>query len=175
MTIEKKNKLIYSGELVFFAIAFFVIGLLELLKVIVLSERFQLIFKILTLAGATWLVADFLWTLLNKKRRANNALIDKIIMLPLAAYLYGYDIAGFVVARPYEYYQIGVPIAFFYITCSYLFQGIYHYYKPIPLILQAIEEEIKDKEQKAAETEATNEATPEEPQVENKETKEGEE
>ena len=175
MTIEKKNKLIYSGELVFFAIAFFVIGLLELLKVIVLSDRFQLIFKILTLVGATWLVADFFWTLLNKKRRANNDLLDKIIMLPLAIYLYGYDIAGFVVARPYEYYQVGVPVAFFYITCSYLFQGIYHYYKPIPLIVQAIEEETKDQEQKAIEAEVINEEHKEEPQIENEEHKEGEE
>ena len=175
MTIEKKNKLIYSGELVFFAIAFFVIGLLELLKVIVLSDRFQLIFKILTLVGATWLVADFFWTLLNKKRRANNDLLDKIIMLPLAIYLYGYDSPGFVVARAYEYYQVGVPIAFFYITCSYLFQGIYHYYRPIPLIVQAIEEETKDQEQKAIEAEVINEENKEEPQIENEEHKEGEE
>ena len=175
MTIEKKNKLIYSGELVFFAIAFFVIGLLELLKVIVLSDRFQLIFKILTLVGATWLVVDFFWTLLNKKRRANNDLLDKIIMLPLAFYLYGYDIAGFVVARPYEYYQVGVPIAFFYITCSYLFQGIYHYYKPIPLIVQAIEEETSAQKQKETPTEEIKEAVVEEVQIEKEETKEGEE
>ncbi len=170
MTIEKKNKLIYSGELVFFAVAFLVIGLLELLKVIVLSDRFQLIFKILTLVGATWLVTDFFWTLLNKKRRANNDLLDKIIMLPLAIYLYAYDIAGFVVARPYEYYQIGVPIAFFYIACSYMFQGIYHYYKPIPLIVQAIEEETKAKEEKEKQTEVQ-----EEPQVEKEKKDEGEE
>ena len=168
MTIEKKNKLIYSGELVFFAVAFLVIGLLELLKVIVLSDRFQLIFKILTLVGATWLVVDFLWTFFNQKRRANNDIIDKIIMLPLAVYLYAYDISGFVVARPYEYYQIGVPIAFFYIACSYMFQGIYHYYKPIPLILQAIEEEEKAKEEKEAEVVET-------PQVEEEKKDKGEE
>lgn len=173
MTIEKKNKLIYSGELVFFAVAFLVIGLLELLKVIILSDRFQLIFKILTLVGATWLVTDFFWTLLNKKRRANNDLLDKIIMLPLAIYLYAYDIAGFVVARPYEYYQIGVPIAFFYIACSYMFQGIYHYYKPIPLIVQAIEEETKAKEEK--ENQENQVEVQEEPQPVIEESKEGEE
>ena len=148
MTIEKKNKLLYSGELVLIAIAFIVIGILELLKVIKLSDRFQLIFKILTLVGATWIITDFVWTLLSKKRRANYPLMDKIMLLPLAVYLYSFDIAGFVVARPYAYYQIGVPIAFFYIACAYMFQGIYHYYHPIPLLLQAIEEEKKEKEEK---------------------------
>ena len=51
----KKIKLIYSGELLAFALVFIVLGILELLKVIKLSERFQLIFKIITLVGATWL------------------------------------------------------------------------------------------------------------------------
>ncbi len=148
MTIEKKNKLIYSGELILFAVAFLILGVLELLKIINLSDRFQLIFKIVTLVGATWLVVDFLWTLLSPKKRANNDILDKIIMLPLAIYLYSFDIAGFVVARPYEYYQIGVPIAFFYISCAYFFQGIYHYYRPIPLLLQAIEEEKQAKVEK---------------------------
>lgn len=148
MTIEKKNKLIYSGELILIAVVFIVLGILELLKVITLSDRFQLIFKIITLVGATWLVTDFVWTLLNKKRRANYSLMDKIMLLPLAIYLYAFDIAGFIVPRPYEYYQVGVPVAFFYIACAYTFQGIYHYYHPIPILLQAIEEEKREKEEK---------------------------
>ena len=148
MTIEKKNKLIYSGELILIAVVFIVLGILELLKVITLSDRFQLIFKIITLVGATWLVTDFIWTLLSKKRRANYSLMDKIMLLPLAIYLYAFDIAGFIVPRPYEYYQVGVPVAFFYIACAYTFQGIYHYYHPIPILLQAIEEEKLEKEEK---------------------------
>ena len=148
MTIEKKNKLIYSGELILIAIVFIVIGLLELLRVITISDRHQLVFKILTLIGSTWLVVDFFWTLFSKKRRANYPLMDKIMLLPLAIYLYSFDIAGFVVARPYAYYQIGMPCAFFYIACAYIFQGIYHYFHPIPLLLQAIEEEEKAKEEK---------------------------
>ncbi len=148
MTIEKKNKLIYSGELLLIAVVFIVIGILELLKVIVLSDRFQLIFKIVTLVGATWLTFDFFWTLLSKKRKANYPILDKAMMLPLAVYLYVFDIVGFVIPRPYEYYQIGVPIAFFYIACAYSFQGIYHYYNPIPILVQAIEEEQKAKEEK---------------------------
>ena len=172
MTIEKKNKLIYSGELIFFSITFLVLGILELLKVITLSDRFQLIFKIVTLVGATWLVTDFVWTIMSPKRKAKNCLLDKIIMLPLAVYLYSFDIAGFVVARPYEYYQIGVPVAFFYISCSYAFQGVYHYYKPIPLLLEAIKEEEEAKAAKEVEKEQEVVETPtqeEKPDPEQKE------
>ena len=164
MTIEKKNKLIYSGELLLFAIVFLVIGILELVRVINLSDRFQLIFKIITLVGATWISADFIWTLCSKRRRENYGLLDKIMLLPLAIYLYAYDIAGFVVARPYEYYQIGVPIAFFYLCCVYTFQGIYHYFNPIPLLLKAIEEEIAEKEKEK--NQALEEAKPEEAKLE---------
>ena len=151
MTIEKKNKLIYSGELILIALVFIVIAILELLRIIVISDRHQLIFKIVTLVGASWITFDFFWTLFNKKRRANNSLIDKIMLLPLAVYLYSFDIAGFVIARPYAYYQIGLPIALLYISCAYLFQGIYHYYHPIPLLLQAIEEEKLEKEKELVE------------------------
>ena len=137
---EKKIKLIYSGELLFFAVVFIVLGILELLAVIKLSERFQLIFKIITLIGATWLVTDFVWMMVSKRRRAKNALMDKAMMLPLAVYLYVFDILGFVLQPGYGYYQVGVPAAFFYIACTYAFQGIYHYYHPVPQILEAIEE-----------------------------------
>lgn len=151
MDIEKRNKLIYSGEFILIALVFLVLGVLEILKVIVIGNNFQLIFKIVTLVGATWLVTDFFWTLLNKKRRAKECLLDKCIMLPMALYLYAFDIYGFIVQPAYEYYQIGIPIAFFYISCAYIFQGIYHYYKPVPLILEAIEEEKKVKEEAAKE------------------------
>ncbi len=143
LSIEKKTKLIYSGELILFSVIFLVLGVLELVKIITLSDRFQLIFKILTLIGASWLVIDFIWMMLSKKRKERNSFMDKVMMLPLAAYLYGFDIAGFIYPRTYEYYQIGVSIAFFYIACAYLFQGIYHYHKPIPMIIEAIEEEEK--------------------------------
>ncbi len=147
MDIEKKNKLIYSGEFILIALVFLILGILEILKVIIIGNNFQLIFKIVTLVGATWLVTDFFWTLLNKKRRAKECLLDKYIMLPMALYLYAFDIYGFIVQPAYEYYQIGIPIAFFYVSCAYIFQGIYHYYKPVPLILEAIEEEKKVKEE----------------------------
>ena len=142
----KKIKLIYSGELLLFTVVFLVLGILELLAVIKLSERFQLIFKIVTLVGATWLVVDFVWVLLSPKRKAKNAIMDKAMMLPLAVYLYVFDILGFILKPGYGYYQIGVPIAFFYIACAYAFQGVYHYYHPTPAVLEMIEEANKPEE-----------------------------
>ena len=147
----RKIKLIYSGELIFIAVVFLVIGLLELLKVITIKDWVQLVFKIVTLAGAVWLIADFLWTLLSPRKRAKNSLMDKIMMLPLAAYLLAFDIYGFVSPRPYEYYQIGIPIAFFYISCAYIFQGIFHYKHPVPMVVEMINEasqEVQDEKQR---------------------------
>ena len=163
MSKETRFKLFYSGELILIAIVFLVLGILELLKVIVLSDNFQLFFRILTLVGASWLTFDFFFTLLNKKRRKNKGMLDKSLMLPLAIYLYSFDIAGFVVNRPYEYYQIGVPMAFFYISCVYIFQGIYHFFRPTNEVLEALledeeillEEKTKE-EQKQAEQQEEN-------------------
>jgi hypothetical protein len=147
----RKIKLIYSGELLAFAVVFLVLGILELLRVIKLSDRFQLIFKIVTLVGATWLVTDFVWVMLSPKRKAKNSIMDKAMLLPLALYLYVFDILGFVLQPGYGYYQIGVPAAFFYISCVYAFQGIYHYYHPVPSILEMIEEAKKPEEPKIEE------------------------
>ena len=72
-------------------------------------------------------------------------------MLPLAAYLLAFDIYGFVSPRPYEYYQIGIPIAFFYISCAYIFQGIFHYKHPVPMVVEMINEasqEVQDEKQR---------------------------
>ena len=163
---EKKIKLIYSGELLFFAVVFIVIGILELLAVIKQSERFQLIFKIVTLVGATWLVTDFIWMMVSPKRKAKNSVMDKAMMLPLALYLYVFDILGFVLQPGPGYYQVGVPLAFFYISAAYAFQGVYHYYHPIPSVLEIIEEAKKPQEPAPTEEIAPTEEVQEEPPVE---------
>ena len=157
----KKIKLIYSGELLVFAVVFLVLGILELLAVIKLSERFQLIFKIVTLVGATWLITDFTWVMLSPKRKKKNSVLDKSMMLPLAIYLYVFDILGFILKPGYGYYQVGVPAAFFYVACVYVFQGIYHYYNPVPSVIEMIEEMEKEEQEQA-------EANPQEDQPEEK-------
>lgn len=144
MNSEKKIKLFYSGELILIAIVFVVIAILQMTKVMTLSERFILIFKIVTLAGATWLTFDFIWTMVSEKKRAKSSLIDKTIILPLALYLYIFDIIGLATKQPYDYYRFGLPAAFLFIATVYTFEGIYHYYRPIPAILEAIEEDRQE-------------------------------
>ena len=146
----KRIKWIYSGELLVIAAVFLTFGLLELLHVMNISDRMQLIFKIITLVGATWIVTDFVWLMLSPKRQKKNCKMDKIMVLPSAAYLYVFDILGFVQERPYEYYQIGIPLLFFYLACVYSFQGIYHYYHPIPMVQEMIDEAIKEEQEKEA-------------------------
>ena len=91
----KKIKMIYSIEFLAIALVFLVIGLLELFKIMSFSERFQLIFKIITLAGAAWIFFDFFWTLYSPKKRKKNSLLDKILLLPAAIYIVVFDIVGF--------------------------------------------------------------------------------
>ncbi len=144
----KRIKWIYSGELLLIAAVFLTFGILELLHVMNISDTMQLIFKIVTLAGATWIVIDFIWLMKSEKRQKKNCKMDKIMMLPAALYFYVFDIIGFVSPRPYEYYQIGIPLIFFYITCIYSFQGIYHYFHPVPLVQEMIDEAIKEQQEK---------------------------
>lgn len=156
MSIEKKTKLIYSGELIFFAIIFFVIATLELLGVIGRREIMMIIFNWVTLCGGTWMIVDFLWVLLSKKRRKKNSLLDKALMIPLGIYFIVFDIlcitqnihldeAGMQLRR------LMMSIAFYYIGAIYLFQGIYHYFVPVPAIIQAIEEANKAEDEKPIE------------------------
>ena len=91
MSAETKAKLFYSGELVLFAIAFLVIAILEFCQVIKISNRHHTIFNWVTIFGGSWLIADFIWALVDKKRRKRIALIDKIIHLPLGIYLISFD------------------------------------------------------------------------------------
>lgn len=151
MTSEKKMKLFYSGELILIAIVFIVIASLEISDVMHLSKRFMLIFKIVTLVGATWLVTDFVWTLLSPRKRAKNCLMDKVMMLPLALYLYIFDIIGLATKQSYDYYRFGIPGAFYYIALVYSIQGVYHYYHPVPAIIEVINEEKAEAENKELE------------------------
>ena len=92
MDTMTKAKLIYSGELFVFAIAFLVVAILEFTQVIKISERHHIIFNWVTLFGGSWLIADFIWALADKKRQKRIAMIDKIIHLPLGIYLIAFDL-----------------------------------------------------------------------------------
>ena len=147
MSLEKKTKLIYSGELMLFAILFLVLATLEILHVIGKRHIMLVIFNWVTIFGGTWMLVDFFWVLFSKKRRKKNSLLDKALLIPLGIYLITFDIICFcnapIVDVEDNFRRLMMGIAFYYIGVIYLFQSIYHYFVPVPSLIQAIEDAYK--------------------------------
>lgn len=145
MKIEKKIKLIYSIELIAIAIVALVIAVLRIAGVMKPNATRLLIYNIITIIGGIWLVTDLVWCLLSPRRKAKNCLLDKFLLLPLGLFLLGFDIFCFVTKDTPELFVIyGISGALIYLAVVYIFLGIYHYYKPMPQILEAIEEAKKE-------------------------------
>lgn len=72
MDETKKTKLVYSGELAFFAVAFLVLGILLLTNVLHPNNLvLRQIFVYVSLAGGAWAIADFFWCLFSQIGRAH--------------------------------------------------------------------------------------------------------
>lgn len=156
MSTEKKMKLIYAGEFLLFAVVFIVIGILKLLGFIGTNSTYRLIFSIITSCGALFMTGDFIFSLVNEKRRAKVCLLDKIILLPVACFLIVYNILSFchiggVIVLPELFFKISMGSVLFYLSGSYGFQGIYHYFVPTKEFLEALEEDAKEKAKKLEE------------------------
>ncbi len=147
-----KAKLIYSGELIIIAIVFLVVAILKFTNVIPYNATRHLVLNWITLFGGTWVIVDFVWALLSKKRRPRISLLDKALHLPAGIYLVTFDLFC-IIARPDNpmIYRCGFPIAISYLCLCYIFEGIYHFYHPIPGILEAVVE-VDDEEEKIEDT-----------------------
>ena len=144
MDPHKKMKLIYSGELLLFAVIFLVVAILKLTGVMKYNETRRIIFNWITIFGGLWGITDFVWGLASKKRRQRISLLDKFLILPLVLFIITFDFICLIgPKRADAFYVYCVSAAFFYISAIYLFEGIYHYYKPIPGLLDDDEEEEK--------------------------------
>lgn len=158
MDEERKAMVIYTGELILFAIAFAVLGVLKITKVIGYNDTRRLVFNYITLVGGVWGIADFIWYLCSKRRRARNFMPDKIAVLVLALYMIVYDIICIVKlpSEDFAIYMLGA--ALLYVAVVYLFQGIYHYFIPVPGYLEdirkAIEEDKANEAKRLADIEA---------------------
>ena len=144
-----KMKLIYSGELILVSIAVLVIGILELTLVIHLKDVVITIFNWVTIFGGLWIIIDFFWTLLSPKKRAKNCLFDKILVLPLGIYLLTFDLIALIgnidKTVNYDFYRFGISAALLYIFVAYTFQGIYHWFRPLPMLIAELEKEQQEK------------------------------
>ena len=142
---HKKVKLIYSGELLLFAILFLVVGILRITQVMPYRETRRIVFNWITVFGAWWPIIDLVWALASKKRRPRVCLLDKFLTLPLSLFILTFDFVSFF-AKPENvlFYIISIGSAFLYISIIYLFQAIYHYFYPIPGLFDDEEEEKKE-------------------------------
>lgn len=157
MDFETKAKLIYSGELLIFAIVFFVIGILKITNVIPFNTTRATIFNWITIFGGTWMVVDLLWAIFDKKRQKRIAIIDKIIHVPAGIYLISFDLYC-LITKPEgsEIYQYGIASVLLYLGLCYTFEAIFHYKYPVPGIIDAVEQEKNQSNQPLEENEKEN-------------------
>ena len=144
MDFATKAKLIYSGELLIFAIAFIVIAILKLTNVFKYNEVRATVFNWITIFGGAWVIADMIWALVDKKRQKRICIIDKIIHAPAGIYFITFDLYCLIAHPGERFYQIGIPVVLFYLASCYIFESIYHYKRPIPGLLDELEEEKKE-------------------------------
>lgn len=144
---HKKIKLIYSGELLLFAILFLVIAIFKLTDVMKYNETRRIIFNYITMFGGVWGIIDFIWGAASKTRRARICLLDKALLLPFILFIETFDFIS-LIYKPENpsFYVISISCAFLYITLIYTFQAIYHYFYPIPGLLDDEEEAQKTEE-----------------------------
>lgn len=143
MDILTKAKLVYSVELGIFAIVFIVLAILKATGVMDTNETRLRVFNWITIFGGTWIVVDFFWAIFDKNRQKRIALIDKFIHLPGGIYLIAFDLYC-LIAKPAidgPICKYGVPIVFIYLGLCYAFEAIYHFYRPVPSLLTALEED----------------------------------
>jgi len=131
-------KLIYTIELGVFALLFLTIGLLFYFSVFPITELRITIFTYVTLIGGFVGIGDFVWFLASKKRRKKNSFLDKILLLPVPFALIPFDILTLAWGSfPNRYYAVALSSVFGYIAIMYTVELIYHWFRPIPLLLEA--------------------------------------
>lgn len=145
-----KAKLIYSGELLIFAIVFGILGSLILAEVINIRDWKKVAFVWVTLFGGFILYADFIWLLCSPKRRKKNSLIDKTLPLPSATFLIVYDLYS-IINNDDSLIRYVMGGVFLYLTAVYLFGGIYHWFHTHPYLLDDEEEKPADNENEKSE------------------------
>ena len=149
MDLLTKAKLIYSIELGIFAVIFLVFAILKFTGVMGVNQTRLTIFNWITLFGGSWIVADFFWAILDKKRQKRIAIIDKCIHLPAGIYLIAFDLYCLITKPAIDspICKFGVPIVLTYLCICYAFEAIYHFKYPVPGILDAVEQDGSTLEQ----------------------------
>jgi hypothetical protein len=158
MDETKKIKLVYSGELLLISLVFLTLGILMLTGVYQTSETRRTIFVWITLFGGSYTLFDFFWTLFSAKHRKKSSLLDKIAIVPVGITFISYDLYVLLSkTSDANLHHLVIGIAFLYIGALYIFESIFHYYHPIPGLLE--DDKKEDKKEAAPVTDAPNDAT----------------
>ena len=149
-----KAKLIYSGELILFAIVAAVLATLTLTGVIGMSDTKVTWFTWITLVGGTLLIGNTIWFFCSKKKRAKGSWLDTLIILPVPLTMIPLDIihltSKVVPDSAYAYILGGL---FFYLTMAYVTEAIYHWFNPLQVLVEAAKEDEEKKEEDEAKEE----------------------
>ena len=142
-----KVKLIYSGELIVVGIVALVISILQLTQTLYVKELFRNIFNWVTIFGCPLLIITSIYSLVSPRRRKKISLFDKITLFPLAVYIIVIDIICFINygTMDQSFYQTYIPIAILSLSIIYLAQGVFHWFYPLPSLLEELEQERIDK------------------------------
>lgn len=147
LTTEQKSILAYSLELLILGVVFLVLGAFKMTGIIGHNDTRRVVFNWITLVGGTIGIGDFIWFCFSKRRRARNFFPDKVAVLALAIFMITYDLICLIDGNPSEdfcKYMLGSAIT--YVGVIYIFQGIYHYFKPVPGYLEDIRKAIAEDE-----------------------------
>lgn len=176
----EKAKLVYSAELLLFAILFCVLSILFLVNVLQVSTWKKWVFLVGGSLGAIWFIVDWIWTLASPKHRKKSSLFDKILLIPSGLAALGFNIY-FWISKLYEdnspaepVFRMFLIVMLFYFSAVYIAEAIYHWFIPVPDLMEA-EKVSKEEEKKEAEapSQETSPEVPAEPaQEESKDEKE---
>ena len=141
-----KVKLMLLVEYLIFVAIFLTLGILFVADVIKVADWKRYAFTWVTLFGSVWIISDFVWCIASPKRRARTSMVDKIALLPVGMTLIVFDVYAITLncspTLPYRYF-IGIDLI--YLGAVFLFEAIYHWYRPIPAAIEAALEEEKAK------------------------------
>lgn len=145
-----KEKLILTIEYAVFCVLFLVLGVLILTGILPLKGTFRKVLIYVSLIGGAFICFDLFWTLFSKKRRKRWSLVDKFLAFPAGASVVVIDILTFVwgFEETVKLHETYVGYLFLYLAFVYLFEGIYHYFKPQPLLLEELENEKESLEER---------------------------
>lgn len=145
----KKAIMIYTIELLVFAVVFLVLGILELLGIIGNNTGWRSVFTYVTMVGVALFIGMTIFSLSSPKRRAKMSLFDRVILMPAPIAILVLDIITLIkgVDATLELHRYLVGSVFCYFSFCYVVQAIYHYFFPIPMMY-----EVDEKEEAPAET-----------------------